>query len=45
MNEFEYDFVHVRAITFVLSRVWQNGIWSFRAMNVYLTASFKLLSF
>ena len=34
--ELEYDFVH---------ESWQNDICSFRAMNVALTLSFKLISF
>jgi len=45
--ELEYDFEHVRAFTYILicHESWQNDICSFRAMNVALTLSFKLISF
>jgi len=38
--------VHVRAFTYIFShQSWQNDIFSFRAMNVALTVSFKLIRF
>ena len=37
--------VHVRALTYVLSLTKRKDMCSFRAVNVALTVSFKLISF
>jgi len=50
VTEFEYYFActrKLRGFAYILSthESWQNDICSFRAMNVTLTLSFKLISF
>ena len=49
VTEFEYYFllVHIRAFSAPIfcHESWQNDICNFRAMNVTLTLSFKLITF
>jgi len=42
--EFENDCTH-KGVHLYFVMTWQNDICSFRAMNVGLTVSFKLISF
>ena len=44
--ELEYDFCTRKGVhLYSVNKYWQNDICSFRAMNVALTLSFKLVSF
>jgi len=45
VTEFEYYFACARKGVHLYHESWQNDICSFRAMNVALTLSYKLISF